>query len=52
MNDVHPTVAGFFYLLLAWIVYQVMRKFAAMKEKNCAAHVEADTAASGFPPGL
>jgi hypothetical protein len=47
MNDAHPTVAGFFHLLLAWTAYQAMRKLAAMKQKNCAAQVEADTAASG-----
>lgn len=52
MNDAHPTVAGFFHVLLAWTAYHVMQKLAAMKEKNCAAQVEADTAASGFPPGL
>ena len=52
MSNAHPGEAGFFQLLLAWTFYHITQKLAAMKEKNSAAQVEAETAASSFPPGV
>jgi hypothetical protein len=52
MSDPDPTVAGFFHLLFAWAVYQTMQKLASMKQEESAAQIAAETAASGYPPGV
>ena len=52
MNDAHPTVAGFFQLLFAWAIYQTMQKLASINQEETAAQIAAETAASGYPPGV